>query len=260
MKKQNTLISILIINYNNAKFIKRSIKSCLKQSYKNLEILIFDDRSTDRSKEVLKEFYKTKKIKIYFNKSQKKNYAALDAMNGYIYLFKKSKGKLIFFLDSDDYFHKDKIKKINTIFNKNKKIDFIQNLPSIKKNSNNNPLSFWPYLAPESCISFRRDLMNKFLKVNNNLKKEYNDIWLGFRMGVFASFCLKKFHTINEQLTFYESLGESKKYSFFGKNWIIRRKNAFDYLKTISKDSKILNNNFDYFLTRLFVKIINLKK
>ena len=72
MKKQNTLISILIINYNNAKFIKRSIKSCLKQSYKNLEILIFDDRSTDRSKEVLKEFSKTKKIKIYFNKSQKK--------------------------------------------------------------------------------------------------------------------------------------------------------------------------------------------
>jgi len=39
-----------------------------------------------------------------------------------------------------------------------------------------------------------------------------------------------------------------------------RRKNAFDYLKTISKDSNILDNNFDYLLTRFFVKIYNFKK
>ena len=181
-------------------------------------------------------------------------------MNGYIYLFKRSKGELIFLLDSDDFFHKNKVKKINTIFNKNKKIDFIQNLPSIRKNKNNNPLSFWPYLAPESCISFRRNFMKKFIKINIKLINKYNDIWLGFRIGVFAFFCLKKFHTINEQLTFYESLGESKKYSFFGKNWMKRRKNAFDYLKTISKDSNILDNNFDYLLTRFFVKIYNFKK
>ena len=260
MKKQNTLVSILIINYNNAKLIKRSVNSCLKQSYKNFEILIYDDRSTDKSKQILKKFARNKKIKIFFNKSAKKNQAALDAMNGYIYLFKRSKGELIFLLDSDDFFHKNKINKINTIFNKNKKVDFIQNLPSIRKNKNNNPLSFWPYLAPESCISFRRNFMKKFIKINRNLMNKYNDIWLGFRIGVFAFFCLKKFHTINEQLTFYESLGESKKYSFFGKNWMKRRKNAFDYLKTISKDSNILDNNFDYLLTRFFVKIYNFKK
>ena len=36
MKKQKTLISILIINYNNGKLLTRSINSCLEQKYKNI--------------------------------------------------------------------------------------------------------------------------------------------------------------------------------------------------------------------------------
>ena len=74
MKKQNTLISILIINYNNHNLLKRSIESCLSQSYKNIEILIFDDQSNDDSPNVLKKFNKNKKIKIYFNKKKKNQY------------------------------------------------------------------------------------------------------------------------------------------------------------------------------------------
>ena len=72
MKKQNFLISILIINFNNAKFIKRSINSCLRQTYKNFEILIYDDKSTDTSKLELNKYRKNKRIKIFFNKYKKK--------------------------------------------------------------------------------------------------------------------------------------------------------------------------------------------
>ena len=50
MKKNNILVSVLIINYNNAKYIDRAIKSCLNQTYKNIELLIFDDLSNDNSK------------------------------------------------------------------------------------------------------------------------------------------------------------------------------------------------------------------
>ena len=66
MKIQNTLISILIINFNNAKFLTRAINSCLNQSYKNFEILIFDDKSTDKSQLILNEFKKKKKNKNLF--------------------------------------------------------------------------------------------------------------------------------------------------------------------------------------------------
>ena len=65
-------VSILILNFNNARFLNRSIKSCLNQSYKNFEILVYDDKSTDESISILKKI-KNKKIKIFFNKSKKKN-------------------------------------------------------------------------------------------------------------------------------------------------------------------------------------------
>ena len=64
-------VSVLILNFNNAKFLNRSIKSCLNQSYKNFEILVYDDKSTDESISILKRI-KNKKIKIFFNKYKKK--------------------------------------------------------------------------------------------------------------------------------------------------------------------------------------------
>ena len=54
----NELISILVLNYNNSKLLNRSINSCINQTYKNLEILIFDDKSTDNSIEILKKIKK----------------------------------------------------------------------------------------------------------------------------------------------------------------------------------------------------------
>ena len=49
-------VSILILNFNNAKFLNRSIKSCLHQSYKKIEVLVYDDKSTDGSIEILKKY------------------------------------------------------------------------------------------------------------------------------------------------------------------------------------------------------------
>ena len=66
--KSNPLISILIANYNNGKLLKRAIKSCLKQNYKNIEIIVFDDCSTDGSQNIIK---KIKKIKKILNKKKK---------------------------------------------------------------------------------------------------------------------------------------------------------------------------------------------
>ena len=54
------LVSILITNYNKDKFLKRNIESCINQTYKNKEILLFDDLSTDSSHKILKKFQKKK--------------------------------------------------------------------------------------------------------------------------------------------------------------------------------------------------------
>ena len=66
MKKE--LVTVYITNFNYSEYIEKSIRSVLSQTYKNIEIIIVDDNSTDRSKEILKKFIKHPKIKIIFNK------------------------------------------------------------------------------------------------------------------------------------------------------------------------------------------------
>ena len=64
------LITIFITNHNYGKFLKKSITSALKQSYKNFEIIIIDDCSKDDSAKILKNFEKFKNIRIFFNKKK----------------------------------------------------------------------------------------------------------------------------------------------------------------------------------------------
>ncbi len=264
MKKNINLVSILIINYNNAKYIDRAIKSCLNQTYKNIEILIFDDISKDNSKKKILKYKNNKKIKYYFN-NNKKNIPAIDASNGYIFLFNKSKGQIVCLLDSDDFFKKDKVEKIVNAFKSKKNKQFIQNLPIElsknylkKKNNKNNVLSYWPYLAPESCISFRRELFNSFLKTNFKYKYSFTYVWLGFRVGVYSYFIKKNFYSLADHLTVYEALGQSEKYKTYNPLWFHRRRQSFEYLYKISKKNITHKLNFDYIVTLILSFILNI--
>ena len=98
--------------------------------------------------------------------------------------------------------------------------------------------------------------MKNFIMDNKILNNKYKLVWFGFRLGVYAYFLKKNFSNINKNLTNYESLGESKKYRFMGKNWIRRRKEFFDYLKNILKKESYPIYNLDYFATKLITKII----
>ena len=259
-----SFVSILIINYNNAKFLNRSILSCLNQTYKNIEILVFDDKSVDGSKNLLKKYDKNKKIKYFINKSNKLNVPALDAKNSYYNLINKCKGEIIFLLDSDDYFTKNKVFEIIKKFNSDKKINFIQDMPAIKlnkhkkvlKKNKNSLLSFWPYLAPESCISFRKKFIKKFMKANRLLENKYPDVWLGFRLGIFSYYIENSFHSFNENLTIYKSYGESKKYPLFGKNWFKRRLCSYKYLNSVSLGKYSFVFNLDYIITKIIFVIL----
>ena len=61
--------SIIITNYNKSSYLKKCINSCLRQTYKNIEIILFDDCSNDSSNKIYSKF--KKKIKIVENKKKK---------------------------------------------------------------------------------------------------------------------------------------------------------------------------------------------
>ena len=113
------LVSILIASFNKEMYVKRCIESCLSQSYKKIEIIFYDDGSTDNSLKIAKKY---KKIKVLSNKKNKifSKFNTYPQINSYCEAFKKSKGKIITFLDSDDFYKKNKVAEIVKYFNEKK--------------------------------------------------------------------------------------------------------------------------------------------
>ena len=185
---KKSLVSVIIVNYNNALFLEQSIKSILNQTYKNIEIIVVDDKSTDNSLKILSKY--KNKIQIIKNK-KKTNQGSYDQINSYYNGYIKSKGHYLFFLDSDDYF---KTKKIENLVNefKKKKLDLIFDLPILKYKKKNEIKKFkqkkfiissWPRFPPQSCISLKKDYAQEIFK-NVRIYK-YETIWFDFRIAVY---------------------------------------------------------------------------
>lgn len=101
----NYCISIIVPIYNSSKTLKRCIESLLNQTYKNIEIILVNDGSTDNSIDICKLYEEDNRIKIY----NKNNGGVSSARN---YGIKVANGKFVFFLDSDDTIDNDVIEKL----------------------------------------------------------------------------------------------------------------------------------------------------
>jgi glycosyltransferase involved in cell wall biosynthesis len=126
-------ISVIIPTYNREKLIVKSIKSVLNQTYRNFEIIIIDDCSSDNT---INEINKLKDNRIRYIKIRKNKGANFCRNLG----IKKSTGEYISFLDSDDIYYFNKLEKQIKNIKKNKSnFDFCKF--SIYINNKNNRFS-----------------------------------------------------------------------------------------------------------------------
>lgn len=108
------MISVVVPVYNVENYLCRCLDSILAQSYKDYEIILVDDGSTDNSGKICDEYAKKNKKVIVIHKT---NGGLSDARNTGI---KKAKGEFITYVDSDDWIHKDFLKNLyNLIIDKN---------------------------------------------------------------------------------------------------------------------------------------------
>ena len=103
----NLMASIIIDNYNYEKFIGEAIESALNQTYPNIEVIVVDDGSTDKSREIISQFG-DKIIPVL-----KQNGGQASAFNAG---FEKSSGDIIFFLDSDDVLFPGAVENVISYF------------------------------------------------------------------------------------------------------------------------------------------------
>lgn len=100
------LVSVIMPIYNAEKYLNDTLKSIFEQNYKNIEIVLVDDCSKDRSAKIISEFQKTHPEIIY--QLQEKNMGAGAARNKALEL---AKGRYVAFLDSDDIWMPTKIQR-----------------------------------------------------------------------------------------------------------------------------------------------------
>lgn len=112
MIKKKPLVSILMNCFNGEKFVKEAIECVLSQSYKNWELILWDNQSTDNSANIFKSF-KDKRLKYYY--SSKHTHLG----GGRARAYPKLKGELIAIIDTDDIWFPSKlIKQVNEFTDK----------------------------------------------------------------------------------------------------------------------------------------------
>lgn len=199
--KKNELISIIIPAYNEEKRIKKCIDSLTRQTYKNIEIIVVNDGSTDNTLSVLKKI-KDDRLNVITTENGGQGHARNVGI-------KKAKGNLITFVDSDDYVSCDLVKKLYDNLLKN---DSDISICNILKIQNGNEIKFNNYNS-----FFKEDIINymishpgpvgrlykKSLFKKNNIyfleKCIYEDLGTIPLLGIYA----KKVSYIEDYLYYY---------------------------------------------------------
>ena len=99
-KKFEGLVSVIVPNYNHAKYLRQRLETIYNQTYKNFEVILLDDASTDDSREILNEFYEAHKdnTRKIFNEEN-----SGGVFNQWQRGIESARGSLIWIAESDDY-------------------------------------------------------------------------------------------------------------------------------------------------------------
>lgn len=259
--------SILITNYNNEKYIKECIESCLRQEYKEFEIIVFDDASTDGSLKIISSF-RDKRIKIIKNSKRKTKYSTLNQIYGLSKAFQKSNGKIIFLLDGDDFFKKNKLKVIIENYQNKKWSNFIQDIPiyyftkkhyehakelKVKKTKS----TIWPHFFSTSTICVERNYLRKCFKDLSYSSNKFNRVFFDARICIYTYFKNNEIKVIKKNLTYYRQniVGDTSlnKYNtVLSKNWWRRRLDYHNFIKKFCMKYKLdYKSGLDSSLTKI---------
>ena len=258
MKKKYPLISILINCYNSEKYIKECINSAISQTYENLEIIIWDNCSTDKTAQICNEF-KDNRIKYYFSKTHK------NLVNARISAWKKISGDYVAILDSDDLSFKDRLNIQLGIIEQNKNIAVVGGAVQFINSSGENlsikqlPVSkneimkkiYYQFPMNNSTLFFDKKKTDEV--GGYSIKYEFiNDFELVYRLS-------KKYDLVNTNLIL--SKNRVHKENLTNKKFLPMQYEILSFLNNIKFDTKSYNLKFFNFIERLkcSIRILNRK-
>lgn len=190
----NEKIDVLMATYNGEKYLKDQIDSILNQTYKNIHLIISDDCSTDKTREILKSYEENERVSVFY---QEKN---LGYVKNFEFLLKHITSNLYMLSDQDDFWLPEKIEKsveklqsenldlvfgdlevvdenLNTIFPSFAKFMLLDR--KIRKELNTNRLQYLYNCMTGCTILSKKKFLNDILPVPTTSKYVIHDYWLG---------------------------------------------------------------------------------
>ena len=179
-KIKQPLVSIIIPTYNTARYLEEAVNSALGQTYKNKEIIVVDDGSTDNTREILDVYIRKGVIKYIYQK----NKGLAGARNTGIM---SARGEYVALLDADDLFKLDKVEKQLRYLNNCPDCDFCY--CDVLLFQDNRPNKFFRYdykyysgsifkyllrqnfINPSTLFFHRKNIIDKFGLFNESLRR-----------------------------------------------------------------------------------------
>jgi len=242
----NIKVSIITTTYNSGKHIKFLLDSIKCQKYKNIEHLIIDSFSTDKTLKIIKKYNKYFKIKIIRKKC--------SIYEGFNIGLKKFTGDIVTFIGSDDQYASFEI--INEVVNNfNNKIDYLYG--NVKFVNRNNNKTTRIYKSGQLSINkFRFGFMPGHTTIffSKKIIKDMKNYNLQYKIASDFDFCLRTF--LNRYKSFYlnKIISINKENGISNKNFKNILKSNIEILK-ILKVNKIYSNSL-LILTKLSLKFI----
>lgn len=165
--------SIIMPVYNGDQYIKKSIDIILRQTFKDFELILINDGSTDNSKEICDEYAKQDmRIKII----NKENGGAWSARNKGINV---AEGKYIMFLDCDDWYEDTLLEEMNKSIENNNADLVICGQMDVIVNKKNDVIKYNKVLLEEHCYKSNDEILNNYiyLKEKNIADVLWNKIY-----------------------------------------------------------------------------------
>ena len=257
--KSDYLVSVIMTCHNGELYLKKALDSLLQQTYSEWELIFYDNSSTDSSFKIIKN-YNDSRIK-YFKSNNLVNLGTVRKL-----AMKKCKGSFVAFLDVDDYWSNDKLKRQIDTFKLNENIDIVYSNYNIVKNNqikkikkklfkgkcqneiilsyvNGSPLTAWVTLM------IRKSTINKLdYSFDSNLHIS-SDFDLIIRLSEFCNF-----EGVEDYLGFYRIHNDNESKQFKKEieelNYILfKYKNNKNLIKILNKNyfaDKIIIKNFLY--------------
>ena len=229
------LVSVIMPYYKKKKYIELAVNSVIEQTYKNFElIIVYDDENKEDLNFLKKIIKKDKRIKLIINK---KNLGAGRSRNKGI---KLSKGSLIAFLDSDDLWTRNKLKK-QIFFMKKNLVDISHTSYLIINSSNkiigsrrakdmNHKLLLNSCDIGLSTVIMKKEIITNKIKFANISTKEDYVLWLKITLNNKIIFALKNNLTKWRKLD--DSLSASKIQKFYDGYLVYKKHMNFSLIKS----------------------------